>query len=159
MVAREADAFLMAEEPHHPPAPEALTKAAPSNGRRVLLVDDSADDAELSLLALRRSGIAADVDWVRDGVEAMRWLEAGGAQRVDLILLDLKMPHMDGYEVLRRVKADPAMRRIPIAVMASTHGTPELDRCFELGADGYLVKPLEGEALQRIVEQLGTSSR
>lgn len=151
----------MVEEPHTPPAiPEESARAAtPEIACRVLLVEDSADDAELSLLALRRSGMANDVEWVRDGVEAMHWLEAGGAGRAHLILLDLKMPHMDGYEVLRRVKADPVMRRIPVVVMASMHGTPELERCFELGADGYLVKPLEAQALRRVIEQVDTSSR
>lgn len=140
-----------------PAKPEQRARSdAPKRACRVLLVDDSADDAELSLLALRRSGMVTEVEWARDGVEAMRWLEAGGAQRVGFVLLDLRMPHMDGYEVLQRVKGDPAMHRIPVVVMVSMHGTPELDRCFALGADAYLVKPLEAPALRHVVQRFAT---
>lgn len=121
----------------------------------VLLVEDNADDAELSMLVLTKSGIAPGVKWVRDGAEAMEWLATRDAKPLKLILLDLKMPRMDGYEVLRRIKQAPATKSIPVIVMVSAHGTPELTRCFELGADSYLVKPLDAGALRDAVHSLG----
>lgn len=121
----------------------------------VLLVEDNADDAELSLLVLKKSGVAPNAKWVRDGIEAMEWLKAGDKQSLRLILLDLKMPRMDGYEVLRRIRQDHAVDNIPVIVMVSAHGTPELAQCFELGADSYLVKPLEAGALRDAIRSLG----
>lgn len=122
---------------------------------QLLLVEDSADDAELSLHVLRRSGIAPHAKWVRDGAEALEWLSSGGLQNLRLVLLDLNMPRMNGYEMLRRVRQDPCMRKLPIVVMVSTHDTPELSRCFALGADSYLVKPLDAEALRDVARSLG----
>lgn len=127
----------------------------PQTSPGVLLVEDDADDAELSMLALARSGIAPGVTWVRDGTEAMEWLATRDGSPLKLILLDLKMPRMDGYEVLRRIKQASATKTIPVIVMVSAHGTPELTRCFELGADSYLVKPLGAEALRDAVQSLG----
>ena len=134
----------------------AATKIArsPQASPNVLLVEDDADDAELSLLVLKKSGVAPNAKWVRDGTEAMEWLKTG-KQSLKLVLLDLNMPHMNGYEVLRRIKQDHAMDHIPVLVMVSAHGTPELARCFELGADAYLVKPLEAEALREAIRSLG----
>jgi len=128
---------------------------APQTSPGLLLVEDNADDAELSMLALARSGIAPGVKWVRDGTEAMEWLATRDGSPLKLILLDLKMPRMDGYEVLRRIKQAPATKSIPVIVMVSAHGTPELTRCFELGADSYLVKPLDAEAFRGAVQSLG----
>ncbi len=147
-------------EPRKPPSPaEGQSAEFAPVAHRVLLVDDSADDAELSLLALRRSGLAVEVEWVRDGAEAMRRLDAGGARGVRLMLLDLRMPHMDGYEVLQRVKGNSATRGIPVVVMVSAPAAPEIDACIALGADAYLVKPLDGAALRQLLTELNLSSR
>lgn len=96
----------------------------------------------------------AKVKWVRDGVEAMESINAGGARSLRLLLLDLRMPRMDGFEVLRRVKVQPARRDLGVIVMVSAHGAPELERCFELGADSYLVKPLGAEPLCAVLRDL-----
>ena len=135
----------------------ATTKIArdPQPFPSVLLVEDNADDAELSLLVLNKSGVVSNAKWVRDGIEAMEWLKADHKQSLKLILLDLKMPRMDGYEVLRRIRQDHTMDNIPVIVMVSAHDTPELERCFELGADSYLVKPLETETLGDAIRSLG----
>ena len=134
-------------------ASEERPDAAPS-AVSVLLVEDNADDAELALHGLSRCGLDSEVKWVRDGVEAMEWLDAGGAGTLRLLLLDLRMPRMDGFEVLRRLKGDPATRGIAVIVMVSAPDAPELERCFELGADAYLVKPLEAEPLRAALRDL-----
>ena len=123
------------------------TRAA-GEAPRLLLVEDSADDAELTLHALAKSGLASDAKWVRDGAEAMEWLAAEGAQSVKLILLDLKMPRMDGYDVLRALRILPGADDIAVLVMVSAPDAPEIERCLALGAKGYLVKPLTAEALR-----------
>lgn len=129
-----------------------LSRSATDAG--ILLVEDSADDAELSLRVLSKAGIAAKTKWVHDGTDAMEWLQEGGQQSVRLILLDIKMPRMDGFEVLRRLKRQSTTDDIPVVVMVSAHGTPELAQCFELGADSYLLKPLEAEALLQVIRSL-----
>jgi CheY-like chemotaxis protein len=121
----------------------------------LLLVEDCPDDAELCLHALRRAGIAPDAKWVRDGVEALEWLARGGLQCLRLVLLDLHMPGMNGYELLRRLRREPQTRALPVIVLVSEHDTPELARSFELGADAYLVKPVEAEALRDVARGLG----
>src|SRR5690606_36155260 len=128
----------------------ATVRAAPT----VLLVEDSADDAELALHSLNRCNLGAEVHWVRDGAEALAWIDANGGQALRLVLLDLRMPHMDGFEVLRRLRADPVTRTVPVLVMVSDHAAPDVERCSALGADGYLVKPLEPEPLHAALGRL-----
>lgn len=125
-------------------------RAAPT----VLLVEDSADDAELALHTLSRCNLGAAVQWVRDGAEALAWIDAQGGDASRLMLLDLRMPHMDGFEVLQRLRADPATQALPVIVMVSDHAAPDVERCYALGADGHLVKPLEPEPLCAAMHRL-----
>lgn len=130
--------------------------------RRILIAEDNAADLELTLEALRQSRLANPMDVVRDGVEAMDYLQRRGAwaDRAPgepvVVLLDLKMPRMDGLEVLRLVKADERLRRIPVVMLTSSRQEADLVTSYELGVNAYVVKPVEFDEFLRAVQQLGT---
>ncbi len=118
------------------------------NPKRILLVDDSTRDLEMTVEALQHFHIANDIVQLRDGAEALDFLFRRGtfAGRRDadpaVILLDVKMPKVDGLEVLRQVKADPTLRLIPIVMMTSSREEQDLIRSYQHGANAYVVKPL-----------------
>jgi len=129
---------------------------------RVLLVEDNPQDLELTLRALRRAGLGADVHVARDGVEALDFvLGPGGgsgaapARRLQLILLDLKLPKCDGLEVISRLKSDPRTRAIPIVVLTSSREASDVARSYQLGANSYVVKPVEYDRFSNAVAQAG----
>jgi two-component system response regulator len=128
----------------------------------ILLVEDNPNDAEMTLRALRRNNLANRVHWVKDGAEALDFLLGTGAYaRPDplvapkLVLLDLKMPKVDGIEVLRRLKADAATRNVPVVVMTSSNEERDVAESYRLGANSYIVKPVEFEAFQETVSKIG----
>jgi CheY-like chemotaxis protein len=128
---------------------------------QILLVEDNAADAELTLDALRGSGMVNTVQWVKDGAEALDVLFKHGADsiaaspRLRLVLLDLRLPRVDGLEVLRALRADERTRRLPVVVMTSSREEVDLTRAYDLGANSYLVKPVESEAFMNAVRELG----
>ena len=120
-----------------------------SSARRILLVDDARLDVELALDAFRELQLTGQVDVAIGGQEALDRIlgVAAYADRVahplpDLVLLDLKMPGVDGFEVLRQAKGDPATRRIPVIVLSSSTEDRDRARAYDLGANSYLVKPI-----------------
>lgn len=129
----------------------------------VLLVEDSEQDAELTLRILRRHALAQRVVWVRDGAEALSCL-FGQAEAADVplavrprvVLLDIKMPRLDGHSVLRRVKSDPRTRDIPIVVMSSSNVERDIAASLESGANSYVVKPVGYDEFSEAVRQVGT---
>ena len=127
----------------------------------ILLVEDSVSDAEMTMDALRESHLVNQVQWVKDGAEALDVLFGRGADsaaesnRLKLVLLDLRLPRVDGIEVLRAVRADERTRRLPVVVLTSSHEEIDLVRAYDLGANSYLVKPVESEAFMKAVSQLG----
>jgi two-component system response regulator len=127
----------------------------------VLLVEDSDADAEMTLRTLRRRGIANRIERVRDGVEALDYLHRRGAfaDRADgmprLVLLDLKMPRMDGLQVLREMKADPRLRTVPVVMMTSSREEGDLLESYQLGVNSYVVKPVDFGAFAETVAQVG----
>ena len=129
--------------------------------KSILLVDDSPRDTEMALEALRHYHIANEVIALRDGAEALDYLHRRGefADREGsdpaVILLDLKMPRVDGLEVLRDVKADPRLKVIPVVMMTSSREEQDLVRSYQLGANAYVVKPLEFHAFVDAVKVLG----
>lgn len=131
------------------------------NAKRILLVDDSPRDIELALDTLQHHHVANEVTVARDGVEALDFMyrRAQYAGRADgdpaVILLDLKMPRIDGLEVLRQLKSDPVLRSIPIVVMTSSREEQDLVRSYQLGVNAYVVKPLEFHALVDAIRLLG----
>jgi CheY-like chemotaxis protein len=129
--------------------------------RRILLAEDNANDVELTLSALHSHHVANEVVVVRDGAEALDYLYRRGmfADRdpgdPGLILLDLKMPKMDGLEVLRHVKADLRLRRLPIVVLTSSREESDIVRSYELGVNAYVVKPVKFADFVEAVHTLG----
>jgi CheY-like chemotaxis protein len=129
--------------------------------KRILLVEDSLPDAEMTLKALDTHNLANEVLHVRDGAEALDFLyrRGGFAARGDgnpaVVLLDLKMPRVDGLEVLRRMKSEPALRTIPVVVMTSSREERDLQTAYDLGVNAYVVKPVRFEAFVDAVKQVG----
>ncbi|MBS0388133.1 MAG: response regulator [Proteobacteria bacterium] len=129
--------------------------------KRILLVEDSPRDTELVIEALAENHLANEVISVSDGAEALDYLYRRGqfAGRSNgqpaIILLDLKMPKVDGMEVLRQVKGDPALKVIPVIVMTSSREEQDLLRTYQLGANAYVVKPVQFTEFMQAVTKLG----
>ncbi len=129
--------------------------------RKILLAEDNPNDVELTLAALRENHLANEVVVVRDGEEALDYLyqqnsyESRPGGNPALMLLDLKMPKVDGIEVLRRVKADPAKRSIPIVVLTSSREEQDVVRSYDLGVNAYVVKPVDFPEFVQAVRVLG----
>ena len=116
--------------------------------KRILLADDDANDVELTLTALRDNHLANEVVVVRDGAEALDYLFQRGQYadrepgRPALLLLDLKMPKVDGLEVLRQIKTDPALKTMPVVILTSSREEQDLTRSYDFGVNAYVVKPV-----------------
>ena len=129
--------------------------------KRILLAEDSEKDVELALEALAEHHLANDVIVVQDGEQALDYLYRRGefAGNADthpvLVLLDLKMPKVDGMEVLRQIKADPELKRIPVVMMTSSREERDLVRSYDLGVNAYVVKPVKFADFMESVKQLG----
>jgi CheY-like chemotaxis protein len=129
--------------------------------RRILLVDDSPRDTEMALNALEQYHLANEVLTLRDGTEALDYLYRRGefAGRTNgnpaVILLDLKMPKVDGFEVLRQIKGDPKLKVIPVVVMTSSREERDLIDSYQLGVNAYVVKPLKFTEFVDAVRQVG----
>jgi two-component system response regulator len=127
----------------------------------ILLVEDSAVDAELTMRALQGAKLANKIMWVKDGQEALDYLFRQGEfeKREDtpprLVLLDLKMPRVDGIEVLKVIKADERTRRIPVVVMTSSQEESDVAQSYALGVNSYVVKPVDFNALAEIAGKAG----
>ena len=129
---------------------------------QILLVDDNPHDAELTMRVLRKRNLAQRLVWVEDGVTALEFIfgpnhRAGDELRhkPKLILLDLKMPKLNGTEVLQRLKADPEAKVIPVVMLTSSREERDLISCYKLGVNSYIVKPVESENFAEAVAQLG----
>jgi CheY-like chemotaxis protein len=131
------------------------------NQVEILLVEDNPVDAELTIRALKSGKLANKLIWVKDGQEAIDYLFRQGAyeKREDtsprLVLLDLKMPRVDGIEVLRAIKADERTKRIPVVVMTSSQEEKDVASTYELGVNSYVVKPVDFSALIELAGQAG----
>jgi two-component system, response regulator len=121
----------------------------------ILLVEDNPQDAEMTQRALRRNNLVNRLHWVKDGAEALEYLLATDRQKPKLVLLDLKMPKVDGIEVLRRMKGDPLLRAIPVVIMTSSNEERDVAESYRLGANSYIVKPVGFEAFLETVAKIG----
>ncbi len=128
----------------------------------ILLVEDNPNDVELTLHALKKHNLANRIHVVRDGAEALDFIFGSGAyagRRLEdhpkVILLDLKLPLVDGLEVLERIKSDPHTRTIPVVVLTSSREEPDIARSYELGANSYIVKPVDFQQFAEAVRHLG----
>lgn len=131
-------------------------------GVEMLLVEDNPDDRELTLIALRDSGLVSGMEIATDGVEALDLLFGEGAhagrdvsQLPRLILLDLKMPRISGLEVLKRLKAEVTTRSIPVVILTSSAEDRDLNECYALGANSYIAKPVEFGRFAEVIQSLG----
>ncbi len=128
--------------------------------RTILLVEDNPDDEALTLRALRMHNLGNNVVVVRDGAEALRFLLGSGdtapAQELpEIMLLDLKLPKVDGLEVLRQIRANPRTRRLPVVVLTSSKEEQDIISSYELGANSYVRKPVNFSEFLEAVRQLG----
>jgi len=128
----------------------------------VLLVEDNPHDAELTMRALNNKRLANHIVWVKDGVEALARIFGPGSDaasqvvcRPRVVLLDIKMPRMDGLEVLKRLKTNPLTRTIPVIIMTSSSEEGDLVRSYELGANSYVVKPVDFQSFSDAVQDVG----
>ncbi|MBV8501293.1 MAG: response regulator [Paucibacter sp.] len=127
----------------------------------ILLVEDNANDAELAMRSLQKGGMANTLLWVKDGEEALEYLFRTGAYAdrgegsPRLVFLDLKMPRLDGAQVLAQIKGDARTRRIPVVIMTSSQEERDMARTYDLGANSYIVKPLDFGAMVDVVRQAG----
>jgi two-component system, response regulator len=130
--------------------------------KTILLVEDNADDEELTIRALKKNNVTNSLVVARDGVEALDFLFGTGAYAgrdtavvPGLVLLDLKLPKIDGLEVLRRIRADERTRRMPVTVLTSSKEEQDLIKSYDLGANSYIRKPVDFNQFTEAVRQLG----
>jgi two-component system, response regulator len=128
----------------------------------ILLVEDNPNDVELTLRALRKANVSERVFVVKDGAEALDFLFASGSyskrkveSRPKVVLLDLKLPKVDGIEVLRRAKADPRTRSIPIVMLTSSQEERDVVESYNIGVNSYIVKPVDFSQFVHAVSELG----
>lgn len=128
----------------------------------ILLVEDSKEDAALAIRALKKKNLGNKLVHLNDGVEALDFIYGTGAyegQKMSflpkVILLDLKMPRLNGMEVLKRIKSDPQTKSIPVVILTSSAEDPDIKTAYELGANSYIVKPVEFDNFSQVVSDLG----
>lgn len=124
----------------------------------ILIIEDDPADVELTIRVLREHALANEIDVVRDGEEALAYFFGAGAASAGvprLILLDLKLPKIEGLEVLRRLKSEDSTRTIPVVVLTSSREAPDLKRAYDLGVNSYLCKPIEFQDFGEVIRQLG----
>ncbi len=129
--------------------------------KRILLVEDNPNDVEMTLAALEENHLANEVVVVRDGAEALDYLYRRGVFKLRapgnpaVVLLDIKLPKVDGVEVLRQVKADPELRRVPVVMLTSSREEQDLLATYELGVNAYVVKPVDFNEFVQALNKLG----
>lgn len=129
----------------------------------ILLVEDSMEDAELVIRELRKNQVSSNLLHVKDGEEALDFIFATGKFEglrniqylPKLILLDIQMPKVNGIEVLEKLKADERTRTIPVVILTSSNQSPDIKKCYKLGVNSYIVKPVDFENYSKTIRELG----
>ena len=128
----------------------------------ILLVEDNVNDAELTIRALKKNNITNNIVHLKDGADALDFIFGTGTYegrdinyKPKVILLDLKMPKVSGIEVLGKIKENDLTKKIPVVILTSSKEDPDIRICYELGANSYIVKPVEFEDFQKVVVELG----
>lgn len=132
------------------------------NEVEILLAEDNPGDAELTIRALKKSKMANSIIHVEDGLQAIKFLFGEGEyagrdinNKPKVILLDLKMPKLNGMEVLQKIKSDECTKKIPVVVLTSSKEDPDIAACYDLGASSYIVKPVVFEDFIKVVTNIG----
>jgi two-component system response regulator len=133
-----------------------------TKGMEILLVEDNQSDAELSMMALKEAMITNKIVHLKDGEEALNYIFGDDANpghmnegQIGLILLDLKMPKVNGIEVLKRLKEDKRTQSIPVAVFTSSSEDPDVKECYRLNVNSYIIKPLDFSQLGKTIRDTG----
>ena len=133
-----------------------------TEGVQILLVEDSASDAEMTIRALTKNNLANKLFHVKDGAEALDFIFAEGlysGRNIEdmpkVILLDLKMPKVNGIEVLERIRIDERTKTIPVVMLTSSKEDPDIKKSYELGVNSYVIKPVEFDEFQKAIASLG----
>lgn len=131
-----------------------------SNKLQILLIEDSPDDAELTIRTLKKNNICNEIIHLHDGEQALEYIfnnliNANEASHTKVILLDIKMPKVDGIQVLEKLKSDERTKKIPVVILTSSRESPDILRCYELGVNSYIVKPVGFEAFTKAIVELG----
>jgi CheY-like chemotaxis protein len=127
----------------------------------ILIAEDDAGHARLIEKNMIRVGLTNHIEWFQDGQDILDFLFQRGPSRKRrpgipyLLLLDIRMPKVDGIEVLRQIKADPELRAMPVSMLTTTDDPQEIDRCHTLGCNNYLVKPVDYDQFAEVIRQLG----
>ena len=133
------------------------------NSVDVLLVEDNISDAELTIRELKKHNLANNLFHVKDGQEAIDFIFGGGEFKDSrdvlypprVVLLDTQMPKLNGIEVLKKIKADPRTKAIPVVILTSSKEHPDIEKCYDLGANSYIVKPVNFEGFAEAIRNLG----
>ena len=133
------------------------------NSVEILLVEDNITDAELTIRELKKHHMANNLVHVKNGEEALDFVFAkgkyAGTREIQytpkVILLDIQMPKVNGLEVLQKIKSDPQTRAIPVVVLTSSKESPDIQKCYDLGANSYIVKPVNFEGFAQAIKNLG----
>ncbi|HWX55770.1 MAG TPA: response regulator [Verrucomicrobiae bacterium] len=124
--------------------------------KHILLVEDSKNDVELIVAALHEGHIANPVTVLQDGVQALAYLQTADPASIPIVvLLDIKMPKMNGMEVLRALKADDRLKQLPVVMLTSSREGPDIDECYRLGVNAYVVKPVAFDEFFRAIKDVG----
>ncbi len=133
-----------------------------SNEIEILLVEDNMHDAELTIRALQKNKITNNIIHLKDGAEALDFLFAKGefmerntSNKPKVILLDLKMPRIDGMEVLIKIKENELTKKIPVVVLTSSRENPDIEKAYTLGANSYIVKPVDFDGFMKAIADIG----
>ena len=128
----------------------------------ILFAEDSIDDANLTIRALTKSGLTHKLHHVKDGAEALDFIYCKGVyalrnirENPKLILLDLKMPKVSGMQVLEKLKSDPKLKSIPVVMLTSSKEDPDVEKCYALGANSYIVKPVDSDNFFNAIKEIG----
>jgi two-component system, response regulator len=123
---------------------------------KILLVEDNPNDADLARMAIGRTAFAGSVVHVEDGVAAVEYLTRPGADMPLVVFLDLKLPRLNGLEVLKQVKAHPGSANVPIVMLTSSRELSDVEESYRLGVNSYVVKPVNFDEYQRVIRELVT---
>ena len=128
----------------------------------ILLVEDNSSDAEMTIEALKTNSLANKLLHVKDGAQALDFIFAEGEyadrtieQKPRVVLLDLKMPKVNGIEVLQKIRADERTKTIPVVMLTSSKEDPDIKKCYDLGVNSYVVKPLAFDEFQKAISEVG----